>query len=138
MAASKVCAVGLALFSLLTSAGPNPHDYNETKFFFASYVATFNKEYQSVDEFLSRMNLFWETGEQIRRHNSSHAPTTFVLGHNYFSDLTLSEKRHFFGYHGIPEEKDLEVAHLKNNYDNSVDWRKKGAVGPIRNQGHYC
>jgi len=84
------------------------------------------------------MNLFWETGEYIRQHNSHGAPHSFIIGHNYFSDLTLKEKEHFFGYHEVPEQAKLEVAQLKNNYDNSIDWRKKGAVGPVRSQGRFC
>mmetsp|Transcript_39994 Transcript_39994/g.52335 ORF Transcript_39994/g.52335 Transcript_39994/m.52335 type:complete len:142 (+) Transcript_39994:197-622(+) len=88
------------------------------------------------------MNLFWQTGAQIRHHNAHGAPHSFILGHNAFSDLTLAEKKRYFGYIATPpalkDHHELNYAKLKPNYDNSVDWRRKGAVGPVRNEGGIC
>ena len=114
MSRSFTAAAMLACLSAVGMAGPNPHSFQETKYFFTSYVAKFNKNYYSVDEFLNRMTLFWETGERIRHHNAIGSPNSFIMGHNQFSDLTTAERTKYFGFIRPPADihHELHVAKL--------------------------
>ena len=60
----------------------NPLTEYETVSFYTSYVAEFGKEYQTVNEFQYRMELFHKTEEFIRSHNAKQETMSFYLGHN--------------------------------------------------------
>lgn len=49
----------------------------------------FEKEYDSDEEDLRRMEIFKENSKLIDDHNKGHF--TYELGHNQFSDLTYEE-----------------------------------------------
>ena len=83
---SSAAALLASLFAL-SEASPRPHDAYETSNFYVSYVATFNKQYDSIHEFRYRMNLFAQTQELIRHHNIKK-DISFILGNNQFSDMT--------------------------------------------------
>lgn len=52
--------------------------------------------------------------------------------------MTLLEKKQYLGYSQPVNEKPGKAQNLKDNYDSFKDWRKEGAVGPIRDEGPYC
>lgn len=68
---------------------------------------------------------------------------THVLGHNFFSDLTQEEKKTRLGFLGNQKnnkgqdamEKGTVVSLLGGDLPDSVDWRTKGAVLPVQDQG---
>lgn len=114
----------------------------ELQYYYAGYIAMYSKNYQTIDEFHYRMGLFDRTSELIRNHNTKGASHSFYLGHNQFSDMTQAEKRAYLGYHQplstSTSQKHLEYTILEDNYGNSLDWRAKGVVGPIRDEGSVC
>jgi cathepsin L len=58
------------------------------------------------------------------------------LGENQLMDLTHDEFKAFYlGYRPNTEASHKNVVHLTNNAAAAVDWRTKGAVTPIKNQG---
>ena len=62
---------------------------------------------------------------------------SFRLGHNMFSTMTEEEHKKWLGLGPIPQDLGMEVAELdETNIDNGgVDWRTKGAVNAVKNQG---
>lgn len=62
-----------------------------------------------------------------------HKPTDTV-GVNQFADLTSAEfKQVYLSKYQLDHE--LDVAVLPESTASSVDWRSKGAVTPVKNQG---
>jgi len=59
------------------------------------------------------------------------------LGLNQFADLTRAEfKARYFGYKKSTESFDFDIEFLdEENVPASIDWRTKGAVTAIKNQG---
>ena len=97
------------------------------------YVSQHGKSYITVEEFEMRKSLFAETDALINEHNATES--SFKLGHNKFSDYTDYERTTVLGFKG--QMKNLPEATLQMpTAETSVDWRTKGAVTPVKDQGN--
>jgi len=102
---------------------------------FAAWAATYGKTYNG-DEYAAREAVYTAKMAEYEAHNADESQT-FTMGPNQFSDLTLEEFqalpiRGFQGKGaatlGVHQYNGEELA-------ASVDWRTKGAVTPVKNQG---
>merc|ERR1712007_218293 len=105
---------------------------------FAAWAATFGKTYNGDDEFSARQAIYDANMAKYEAHNAD-ATQTFTMGPNQFSDLTLEEFQALpiFGYKK-PEQSLPKVGVHEYNGEElaaSVDWRSKGAVTAVKNQG---
>lgn len=117
-------------------------DYH-AKIKFDDFMRTFKKHYPSRQEYLKRLTIFSENLRAIEEHNSSPG-ISWKKGINKFTDLTDDEFRSIYasGYintvkynsvqGGRATEKDYDV-----DLPASVDWREKGVVTDVKNQG-FC
>ena len=105
---------------------------------FESWMAKHGKIYKSLEEKLRRFEVFRDNLEHIDDRNKKIV--NYWLGLNEFADLSHEEfKKMHLGLkvelpkiRGSPEEFIYrDVVDLPK----SVDWRKKGAVTPVKNQG---
>jgi len=96
------------------------------------YLAQHGKSYITNEEFAARKALYMETDAFINEHNASGAK--FTVGHNKFSDFTDYERKQLLGYIA-PTDVQEPVWHETNAVPASVDWRTKGAVTPVKDQG---
>lgn len=60
---------------------------------------------------------------------------TFTVGHNHFSTWTDTEYQRLLGWRDSGLEKNVVDLDEGSNAA-SVDWRTKGAVTKVKNQGH--
>jgi cathepsin L len=126
----------LSLVAIATAQFAVPLSLEEEQFEFSSFVSKFEKKYASVAEFFHRFNAFRVELNEVRQHNAQNLPWT--AGINEFSDLTRDE---FFATHaGCAADyenfvADVEDEERNENNANDVDWRTKGAVNPVKNQG---
>jgi C1A family cysteine protease len=114
---------------------------------FQSFVQKHNRNYLTKEEYNARLKIFSNNLGLIR----SHDPVTagFAIGVNKFADLSLDEFDKMMGFkeeqlagdkfleddeEDQPEVVEEDGRNLQS-YPASVDWRQKGAVNPIRNQG---
>ena len=74
------------------------------------YVATFNKEYRTLQEYNERKDRFSRT-EVILRSLSLEL-TTSTVGHNKFSDWTREEVNQMMGLTGTA----ADIQHVRNRY----------------------
>ena len=73
-------SIAAAAVATMAAANPNEHGFAEMQSYYTGYVAKFNKQYLSTQEFLARLSIFSHSDDLIRDHNRRGA--SFVLGHN--------------------------------------------------------
>lgn len=101
---------------------------------FKKYVSTFSKTYSSESEYAYRFQVFRDNLVFIRFQNSRDS--TITLGVTKFSDLTATEfkEKYLSPRHILDESPDSEQE-IKLTAPTQVDWRTKGAVTPVKDQG---
>lgn len=84
------------------------------------------------NEYHFRLGVFLSTKRYIEDFN--RANKGFKLGLNHLSHLTESEYKSLLG--SRPKLANKERVSLTNKAEATVDWRQKGVVNPIKNQGN--
>ncbi|GJV02776.1 cysteine protease XCP1-like protein [Tanacetum coccineum] len=106
---------------------------------FESWVSKHGKFYDILEEKLYRLEIFKDNLKHIDETNKKLS--NYWLGLNEFADLSHEEfKNMFLGIKvELPEkrEESSEEFTYRDFVDlpKSLDWRKKGAVAPVKNQG---
>ncbi|KAM7263428.1 hypothetical protein ACFE04_001111 [Oxalis oulophora] len=103
---------------------------------YEQWMASHGRVYKDIAEKEKRFKIFKENVQHIESHNADSSKT-YKLGVNEFADLTNEEfKATRNGYKLKPSG-----SHTSFKYENvsavpsTMDWRKKGAVTPIKDQG---
>jgi len=106
---------------------------------FAKFKEQHGKQYRSAAEQNMRYNIFKANLAKIEEHNQSGA--TWHMAVNQFSDLTQAEFEalHMGGYKKLPMSgvagSNQRPAKKAKDLPASVDWRDKGAVSDVKDQG---
>jgi hypothetical protein len=145
-----VCVLALAVaasaYEVYTMGKLDVDNGADTLAAFESWAAHFGKNYESNAEKAARLTAFRQNVEKIQRHND--AGKSFTMRINQFGDLTnaeyrqkvLAPKRHY----DLPEKYTVESATgptddppgpLNPKNPKNLDWRTKGAVTPVKDQG---
>ncbi|KAH8370819.1 hypothetical protein KR093_005101, partial [Drosophila rubida] len=109
---------------------------------FESFKQIFNKIYKDVTEHDQRKQIFKDNSELISQHNELHAAggKSYKMGINQFSDLHSEEFQQLMlssinstdfttGIHQIfTPSSSVQIP-------DSIDWREKGAVTGVKDQG---
>eukprot|EP01094_Clydonella_sp_ATCC50884_P028884 TRINITY_DN8820_c0_g1_i5.p1 TRINITY_DN8820_c0_g1~~TRINITY_DN8820_c0_g1_i5.p1 ORF type:complete len:543 (-),score=133.95 TRINITY_DN8820_c0_g1_i5:33-1661(-) len=104
---------------------------------FRAFATHFTKEYGSSLEVLERFGNWRDAVDLIHLHNT-YTASTYSLGMNHFGDWSHDE---FISVmlprKGVPEKNTATLSHDVSGQDlpSSVDWRDKGAVTMVKDQG---
>jgi len=119
-------------FSIAALAGLATAYTSENHFKFQQFMTEHGKVYHSMEEYEFRLANFLEKEALIKEHNESNAD--FTLGHNKMSDWANWEYKNLLTHSEMPEhEKNYEI--LAESNSTGIDWRTKGAVTPVKDQG---
>lgn len=107
---------------------------------FAAFKAKHGRVYASPEEEAMRLLNFRASLERVRSHNAV-ADRTYDKGINQFSDMTDEE----FTKKVLMSPQNCSATHRPSprvprvagaDLPDRVDWREKGIVGEVKNQGH--
>jgi cathepsin F len=106
---------------------------------FMKFTDQHSKKYSSMEEYIARYNIFKTNYEHVQQM-TVNKDTTHSLGVTRFMDMTPQEFRRIFlnlkidashfSRHSIPS-----FLRFFSGSPSSFDWRDKGAVGPVKDQG---
>ncbi|XP_063906826.1 procathepsin L-like [Zophobas morio] len=110
----------------------------------ATYKLTYNKQYQSEIEERFRMKIFMENSHQIAQHNKLYAQglVTYEMGISKYSDMLHQEFIQIMnGFNGTAmrgsgrKDRITFIPPANVEVPTDVDWRTKGAVTGVKDQG---
>jgi len=101
---------------------------------FSSWVSEHGKTYESTVDFFNRFNIFKANLDYINQRNAENLG--FTLAPNQFTDLTNEEFRALMTRPSWrPAVEELNEEPSPNPEPTNVDWRDKGAVQKVKDQG---
>ena len=128
------------LFGACSASGSPPKAHELTlSYTFDEYAAHFGKKYADDAEKSARRLIFKARLSEILKHNA--AGHSWRKGVNQFTDRTDEERKSVNGYKIAMRsgfESSAEIYSSKEfKYDDNlnVDWREKGVVTPVKDQG---
>ena len=104
---------------------------------FTNFQDRFGKKYENIQELETRFQIFSTNLRNIILHNLDRTQN-FTMGINQFTDLTPEEfKEQYVG--GLKLQLGSygcgSFSSSASDAPSSIDWRDKGAVNPVRDQG---
>lgn len=109
---------------------------------YEQWLAKHGKAYNGIGEKDRRFEIFKDNLKFIDEHNSGNR--TYKVGLNKFADLTNEEYRSaYLGTRSDAKRRFVKSKNASRRYafrageelPESVDWRERGAVAPVKNQG---
>ncbi|GFP84596.1 cysteine proteinase rd21a [Phtheirospermum japonicum] len=108
---------------------------------YESWLVKHGKAYNALGEKERRFEIFKDNLRFIDEHNSVDRP--YKVGLNRFADLTNEEYRSRFASGRLERRAGLTSRRASDRYavkageklPGSVDWREKGAIAPVKDQG---
>jgi cathepsin L len=100
---------------------------------FIQHLASHGISFGTAEEYKFRLSIFAEKDAEYKKINAN-SENTFTVGHNKFSTWTKDEYKRILGYKGLKPQKNVTTLNATKLAD-SVDWRTKGAVNAVKDQG---
>jgi Papain family cysteine protease/Cathepsin propeptide inhibitor domain (I29) len=143
MSKSTLIVILLALSTLIPflvykfSSSPSaflPTTPTEVSDLWAHWKVKHNKKYGSPIQEKARLAIFYTNYLKIQKHHSN-PKRSYDMGYNFFMDLTQEEFRSQYLSTYVPKIEASVVKHNISKLAYDIDWREKGAVTPVKNQG---
>jgi len=100
---------------------------------FRDFVSHFGKEYTD-GAYMQKYRIFFDNIEKIKLLNAKSSDAVYAI--NKFADLSAEEFGSLLGYRKTVQNVDREVLIPKTGAaPDAFDWRQKGAVTPVKDQG---
>jgi cathepsin L len=100
-----------------------------------SFIATYEKTYSTIES-VHRYNIFKQNVDFIENFNNNGSGKSYQVAINKFADLTNQEFNQMYnGYKMSAKQANPTFVAESSAAPTSWDWRTKGAVTPIKDQG---
>jgi hypothetical protein len=114
----------------------------EEKTAFYEWKKEHQKSYKTHEEEQEAMQNFFDNKEKIDEHNQMYeqGEKKFKLGLTAHADMTPEQIRKINGFNVPPEKREKRAITKIPNFPSgpdSIDWVKKGLVGPVENQSIF-
>jgi C1A family cysteine protease len=133
----KILVLALALTSVVMAM----HAHEKDSYIFGrfqEFTVKHNKKYSSIEETVARFKVFQSNYARLESF-SLNSDRTYSVGINKFADMTPQEFRKTYRNLDINmlnvEKAKSEGLTFSEAAPESHDWRKEGAVGPVKDQG---
>lgn len=131
----------IAIVAIISVAAFEPNHEKESYIFskFQAFLKEHGKSYNTIEEYTARFNVFKSNYEKIELFGAK-AGRSHTVGITKFFDLTKQEFRNTYLTLKVSLLDQLKAKSGKflaktNAAPASKDWRKEGAVGPVKDQG---
>jgi cathepsin L len=122
-----IAALAALGFAAATPMGEFEHE-------FIKFLAKHNRRYATKEEYNLRLAEFQKNHQFVQDFNKKGSKQTVEV--NHMGDWTREEYRNILGYKTHMRNSNEERVYEDNETAvKSIDWRAKGAVTPIKNQG---
>ncbi|KAG8385447.1 hypothetical protein BUALT_Bualt03G0046200 [Buddleja alternifolia] len=137
--------LALIIFTIISTSQASARPLSELSMLerHETWMAEHGRVYKDAEEKLKRFEIFKHNVQKIEAFNAG-PDQGYKLGVNAFADMTVEEVLATYTGYKRPSPKQLSASEINNfRYANvsavptSIDWRKKGAVTPVKNQ-HMC
>jgi len=105
-----------------------------TEYKFMSFISSYNRSYGTVAEYKFRLEQFAKRVAEHERFNAVSGQTS-TQGVNHLTDRTDAEIKMLNGFKEMPTKAENRTVSLEATASSPIDWRAKGAVTPVKNQG---
>ena len=106
------------------------HDYK-----FMSFVNHHGRSYATKAEYEFRSEIFKQRVARHEQHNAEG--NSWTLGVNHLTDRTDEEIKMLNGFKQMPTQAEDRTRYIaRSTNETGIDWRTKGAVTPVKDQGH--
>ena len=113
----------------LTEGLMTPEEYA-----FMGFVSSYGRSYATKAEYNFRLAQYTKRVAEHKKWNSQPGQTSFQ-GVNHLTDRTDDEIKMLLGYKQMPTVPEERLTVLDASNATPIDWRTKGAVTPVKNQG---
>ena len=107
---------------------------SDTEYKFMAYIGKHNKSYGTVAEYKFRLEQYSLRVAEHERHNSMPGQTS-TQGENFLTDRTDAEIKMLLGFNKELLGAQRNFTKFDDSNATPIDWRTKGAVTPVKNQG---
>ena len=105
---------------------------------FQQWVREYGRLYRNLDELVKKFEIFLDNLKYISESNAARSASSYRLGLNEFADWSREEFKEVY----LHDNVHLSTEHYRpiklgnvSYTASSLDWRQKGAVTPVKNQG---
>jgi len=130
-----ICVLALLAFAVARDLeSPAGYSYDE-------YLTDFEKAYETSEDYAVHRAIYERNVASIISHNADKTQT-WKKGVNFFTDMSTMEMRKYFGYNAAAARARRLTTPMATIPDypleslpTAVDWRDKGVISPVKNQG---
>ena len=121
------------VYKAATVVGLMGSEDSEIRGHYVKHIEEYGIEFGTTEEHEYRYSIFSKNHNEIENHNAGDH--SFTMGHNKFSTWSSEEMERLLAKKAKKTETFEEPRWVYMSEDQGIDWRKKGVVSIVKDQG---